>query len=157
VFALILCLLIILPALISLPTQYTYESFPRSPFQAAANDLAFITEEGDAIVHDNKLSYFPMRYYQPELPQDFIADQPGSHNDTFAPDSQLAMGIFPVADLDSAVGNAKRVWFVIFQRAIDEYASTGEPNHPQLVWLLERFSIADVRTYNDLLIYEFTR
>jgi mannosyltransferase len=157
VFALILCLLIILPALTSLPTQYTFESFPRSPFQAAADDLAVITEEGDALVHDNKLSYFPMHFYQPELPQDFIADTPGSHNDTFAPESQLAMGIFPVTDLDSAVGSAKHVWFVIFQRAIDEYASIGEPNHPQLAWLLERFSMADVRTYNDLLIYEFTR
>jgi hypothetical protein len=157
VFALILILLVILPALTSLPTQYAFESFPRSPFQAAADDLAVITEEGDALVHDNKLSYFPMHFYQPELTQDFIADPPGSHNDTFAPDSQIAMGIFPVADLDSAVGNATHVWFIVFQRAIDEYASIGEPNHPQLTWLLERFGMADVRTYNDLLIYEFTR
>lgn len=157
VIASVLCLLIILPALIGLPAQYTYDSFPRSPFQVAADDLAVILNEGDVIIHDNKLSYFPMHFYQPGLPQEFIADPPGSHNDTFAPESQVAMGIFPVADLDSAVGNVKHVWFVVFERAIEEYASIGQPDHPQLAWLLERFSMADVRTYNDLLIYEFTR
>ncbi len=153
----ILCLLILLPALISLPAQYTFESFPRSPFQDAADDLAHIVNEGDVIIHDNKLSFFPMHFYQPDLPQDFIADPPGSHNDTFAPESQLAMEIFPVADLDSAVGNAKHLWFVVFERAIEEYVSIGQPNHPQLSWLLDRFSMTDLRIYNDLLIYEFTR
>ena len=157
VIASILCVLIILPTLVSLPAQYTFESFPRSPFQAAAEDLAAVSKDGDVIIHDNKLSYFPMHFYQPQLPQDFIADPPGSHNDTFARESQVAMGIFPVLDLKSAVGNAKHVWFIVFERAIEEYVSTGQPNHPQLTWLLERFSVADLLTYNDLLIYEFTR
>jgi hypothetical protein len=153
----ILCFLVILPALVSLPAQYSFESFPRSPFQVAADDLAVIIKDGDVIIHDNKLSYFPMHFYQPGLPQDFIADPPGSHNDTFAPESQLAMGIFPVADLGSAVGNVKHVWFIVFERAINEYAASGQQAHPQLAWLLERFSMADLRRYNDLLIYEFTR
>ncbi|HEY45291.1 MAG TPA: hypothetical protein G4O14_00755 [Anaerolineae bacterium] len=157
VIALTMCLLIILPGLISLPSQYTFESFPRSPFQAASDDLVVTIEEGDVIIHDNKLSYFPMHFYQPGLSQDFIADPPGSPNDTFAPGSQLAMGIFPVADLDSAVGSANHVWFVVFERAIEEYASIGQPSHPHLSWLFERFSMIDLRTYNDLLIYEFTR
>ena len=157
VVASILCLLFILPAFVSLPAQYTFDSFPRSPFQAAAAGLAGRIEDGDVIIHDNKLSYFPMHFYQPELPQDFIADPPGSHNDTFAPESQLAMGIFPVPNLSSAVGNAKHVWFVVFERAIDEYTSVGQPNHPQLAWLFERFSMVDQLTFNDLLIYEFTR
>jgi hypothetical protein len=157
VIASALCLLILLPALIGLPALYSFESFPRSPFQASADDLADRVGEGDVIIHDNKLSYFPMHFYQPGLPQEFIADPPGSPNDTFAPESQLAMGIFPEADLDSAVGSAKHVWFVVFERAIEEYTSLGQPNHPHLAWLLERFSMADKLTYNDLLIYEFTR
>ncbi len=152
-----LCLLIILPALVSLPAHYTFENFPRSPFQTSADDLAVRIKPGDVIIHDNKLSYFPMHFYQPGLPQDFIADPPGSPNDTFAPESQRAMGIFPAADLGSAVGSAKHVWFVVFERAIEEYTSLGQPNHPHLAWLLERFNMIDRLTYNDLLIYEFTR
>jgi hypothetical protein len=157
VIATTLCLLILLPALISLPTHYSFESFPRSPFQASADDLAIRIKDGDVIIHDNKLSFFPMHFYQPGLPQHFVADPPGSPNDTFAPESQLAMGIFPAVDLDSAVGSAKHVWFVVFERAIEEYASLGQPSHPHLEWLRERFSMADQLTYNDLLIYEFTR
>ncbi|HEY43908.1 MAG TPA: hypothetical protein G4O11_08000 [Anaerolineae bacterium] len=153
----LVCLLIILPAVAVLPSQFSFESFPRSPFQDAADDLAFMSKDGDAIVHDNKLSYFPMHFYQPHLPQDFIADEPGSHNDTLAVGTQQAMDIFPVPDLQTAVGNATRVWFVVFERAIEEYTTIGYPNHPQLAWLMERFNLADLHTYNDLLIYEFTR
>jgi mannosyltransferase len=157
VVAPLLYLLIILPAVVSLPSQYAFESFPRSPFQAAVDDLASLSTNEDVIVHDNKLSYFPMVFYQPQLSQEFIADPPGSHNDTLAVGTQQAMGIFPVSDLETAVGNKKRVWFVVFERAIEEYIVTGRPNHPQLAWLMQRFNLAELRTYNDLLIYEFTR
>jgi mannosyltransferase len=155
--ALFVCLLILLPAVAVLPSQYSFESFPRSPFQDAANDLAFLSKDGDVIVHDNKLSYFPMHFYQPHLRQEFIADEPGSHNDTLAVGTQQAMGIFPVPDLQTAIGNTARVWFVVFERAIEEYTTIGYSNHPQLAWLMERFAIANLHTYNDLLIYEFTR
>jgi hypothetical protein len=155
--ALLVCMLIVLPAIAVLPSQYSFESFPRSPFQDAANDLAFMSRNGDVIVHDNKLSYFPMHFYQPHLPQEFIADEQGSHNDTLAVGTQQAMSIFPVPDLQTAVGNTDHVWFVVFKRAIEEYMSTGYPNHPQLTWLSERFNTASLHTYNDLLIYEFTR
>ena len=109
------------------------------------------------IVHDNKLSYFPMHYYQPQLPQFFLADPQGSHNDTLAPGSQSALGIFPIPDLETTVGNARRVWFVVFERAIEEYVSTGHSDHPQLAWLHKKFSMAGLRTFNDLRVYEFIR
>jgi mannosyltransferase len=157
VIAPLLCLLIILPAVVSLPSQYTFESFPRSPFKTAADDLASLRSNGDVIVHDNKLSYFPMVFYQPLLSQEFIADPPGSHNDTLAVGTQQAMGIFPIPDMETAIGSLKHVWFVVFERAIEEYIATGHPNHPQLAWLMQRFNLAGLRTYNDLLIYEFTR
>ena len=155
--ALILCLLFVLPALVVLPSQYTFESFPRSPFKTAAKDLAISFVDGDMIVHDNKLSYFPMHYYQPQLPQFFLADPQGSHNDTLAPGSQSALGIFPIPDLETTVGNARRVWFVVFERAIEEYVSTGHSDHPQLAWLHKKFSMVGLRTFNDLRVYEFIR
>jgi mannosyltransferase len=154
---LVIAFLFIIPALISLPAQYTYESFPRSPYKKAADKLDDLISEEDVIVHDNKLSYFPMHYYQPKLHQLFITDIPGSHNDTLAPGSQYAMSIFPSPNIETAVGNAEHVWFVVYERAIAEYVETGQPNHPQLTWFYERFDLANILTFNDLFIYEFVQ
>jgi uncharacterized membrane protein len=155
--SLTLSLLIIVPALASLPSLYTYESFPRSPFRSAADDLAVRVGGGDVVIHDNKLSYFPMHFYHPEIPQDFLPDIPESPNDTLAPQTQRALDIKPVPDMKSAIGGAERVWFVVFERAIEEYAEISEVDHPQLLWLHDHLNFADLYTHNDLLIYEFTR
>lgn len=154
---LVIALLFIIPALASLPPQYTYESFPRSPYERATDKLDDLIRDEDVIVHDNKLSYFPMHYYQPRLPQLFITDIPGSHNDTLAPGSQSAMSIFPSPNIETAVGDAEHVWFVVYELAIAEHLEAGRPDHPQLVWFYERFDLVSIRTFNDLLIYEFVQ
>lgn len=157
VLVLAMILIFILPALAVLPAQYAYEKFPRSPFEAAAKALKHSFSNGDVIIHDNKLSHFPMHYYQIQLPQTFIADLPGSHNDTLALGSQIAMNIFPSLDMETAVSDAKHVWFVVFERAIEEYKELGQSDHPKLAWLSERFDLFGVRKFNDLWIYEFNR
>lgn len=144
-------------ALIGLPSQVTFASFPRSPFDAAGTALADLDLEGATIVHDNKLSYFPMAYYHPELAQEFVQDEPGSSNDTFAPASQKAMQVFPQPDLQSAVGDAQRVYFVVFTETIADYLALGEAQHPGLAWLSERYKTEDVLTFNDLEVHVFTR
>lgn len=154
---LVIAFLFVIPALVSLPAQYTYESFPRSPYERAAEKLDDLIRDEDVIVHDNKLSYFPMHYYKPGLPQLFITDIPGSHNDTLAPGSQSAMSIFPSPNIETAVGDAEHVWFVVYELAIAEYLEAGRPDHPQLVWFYEKFDLVSIRMFNDLLIYEFVQ
>lgn len=144
-------------AMIGIPTQAFFDQFPRSPFQQAAVDLLAQIREGEVVVHDNKLSYFPFRFYVPSLPQEFVGDIPGSGNDTFAPGSQAAMGIFPKPDLESAVENSKKVYFVVFTQTIREYQELGETEHPSLLWLRGRFHQVMHRFYNDLEVYAFEK
>jgi mannosyltransferase len=144
-------------AVIGIPAQATFQGFPRSPFQAATAEIALDQTPGIRVVHDNKLSYFPFHFYQPNLTQTFIADPPGSGNDTYARASQKAMDLFPSADVDSAVGNSRYVYFVVFTRAIQEYRALYSSDYPVLVWLRERYRETGHRVYNDLEVFRFER
>ncbi len=154
---LVLLFLFGLTAGISLPYQISYQEFPRSPFREAANYLAEHISSGDAIVHDNKLSYFPMAFYRRDLPQEFLADAPGSHNDTLAYETQKSLGIFPREDLHEAVRGKDEVFFVVFTRTIVEYEALGEGAHPNLKWLNEQYKLASIENFGDLQIYHFSR
>ena len=144
-------------ALIGLPAQAEFNSFPRSPFEEAAKDLAGRVKANELVVHDNKLSYFPFRFYQPDLRSSFVADEPGSGNDTFALDSQKAMAIFPAQDLETAVGNSQGIYFVLFNQAIQDYKAIGVVRHPALDWLDQHYHFVDHMTYNDLEVFYYTR
>jgi hypothetical protein len=111
---------------------------------------------GDVVLHDNKLSYFPMHYYGPDLPQVFLPDEPGSHNDTLAPATQNAMGIRPVGGLEEATEGAPRIWFVLFTRALEEWEDRG-PAHPVVSRLEETWRAVDHVTVNDLEVKLFER
>lgn len=147
----------ILAALVGLPAQATYDGFPRSPFEQAASYVERNLVSGEVVIHDNKLSYFPFRFYQPDLPQVFIADIPGSGNDTFAEASQEAMKIYPEPDLVTAVGGASRVDFVVFSQAVDEYRALGQTDHPHLAWLRAHYHEAGVDIFNDLEVHRFEK
>ena len=144
-----------LSAVAFLPSQYSFNSFPRSPFQDATTYLAEEIRAGELIIHDNKLSYFPSSIFNREIPQVFLPDAPGSHNYTLALPTQEAMNLFPVQDLQSGVNEADGVWFVVFARAVEEYLALGEASHPQLAWLEANFDYVQQQSFNDLLVYEF--
>ncbi|MBI9052016.1 MAG: glycosyltransferase family 39 protein [Anaerolineaceae bacterium] len=155
----ILGLFIILSA-ISLPFQYNFDLFPRSPFAAACT---YLTDEinqaidTNVVLHDNKLSAFPCFVYEPEFPQLFLGDESGSHNDTYAFASQQAMNLYPIENIEQAVSGRDEVYFVVFVRAIDEYAEQGDGNHPALVYLSEAFTQKDIKYFNDLAIYHYAK
>ncbi len=149
--------LFVTAALISLPYQYRYNEFPRSPYREAAAYLEATVQPGDRVVHDNKLSYFPMHYYDAGLPQSFIADPPGTHNDTLAVQSQAAMNLFAEPQLSGAVGDAHQVYFIVFREAIQEYQQQGESGHPGLAWLQAHYQQVDRQAFNDLEVYSFRR
>jgi hypothetical protein len=132
--------------------HYTFASFPRPSFQSAITYLKQNLAQGDVIVHSNKLTYFPMYYYDRTLPQKFIADPIGSGSDTLALPTQEVLGLYAINDLQIAAGNSKRVWFVIFDRAVEEY----KPNpHPHLEWMRTNYVSGQVKKIDDMTIYEF--
>lgn len=142
-------------ALVTLPFFYSFESFPRSPFQQAAVYLKAEANSGDVILHDNKLSYFPMHFFERDLPQKFMPDTPGSINDTYALASQQAMGLYPQQDLDQATSGAESIYFVTFTETVLEYQSLGQAQHPTINWLGERYQLVDMKPFGDLEIYHF--
>lgn len=144
-------------AAIGLPYHYTFEEFPRSPYQTAMDDLRMKIAPGDRIVHDNKLSFFPSLYYASDLPQSFLMDEPGSGNDTLAFASQRVMGLFPQNNLEQAVEGTDHLFFILFDVTLQEYLQSGNSDHPRLAWLKEHFRLVGNTHYNDLLVYEFIR
>ncbi len=146
--------IVAVPAALSLGYHYQYAQFPRPPFVQAVAYLREHYRPGDAIVHDNKLTFFPCHYYDRELPQTFIADPPGSGSDTLALPTQEALGLF-AQELEAATTGHERVWLVIFDRAVMEYQAAGYPDHPHLSWLKARYRLGEVIHFNDLAIYRF--
>ncbi len=131
--------------------QYRYQEFPRSPLYEVGSYLAQETGPADYVLHDNKLSFFPVHFFQPTIPQGYIADPPGSPNDTLAPGTQDALGLWPTTP-EEAVKGHKRLWLVLFQRALRESEQAGTPL-PSKLWLEQhypeeaRVTIGDVELY----------
>ncbi len=144
-------------AAISLPFFYTFNVFPRSPYREAVTWLQDQVKPGDVIIHENKLSYFPAYYYDRNLEQVFIADEPGSHNDTYAPVSQQAIGLIPEPSIAAAAGDSDRVYFVVFTQAIEEYETLGGEGDPNLAWLSAQYPTREHQIFKDLEIFLFER
>jgi 4-amino-4-deoxy-L-arabinose transferase-like glycosyltransferase len=147
----------LLAALISLPGQWFFSAFPRSPYRQAVADLQHTAAPTAVVIHDTKLSYFPAAFYAPGLPQVFLADAPGTFNDTFAPASQQAMQVFPQPDLASAVGDSRDVYFITFSQVYDEYSLQGIQPPPNVQWLMDHFILAGKARYNDLIVDHYVR
>jgi uncharacterized membrane protein len=141
-------------AICTLPVSITYNRFPRSPFQAAGQYLEQNIGKGDVVLHDNKLSYFPSRVYSPVLNSRFLADQAGSANDTLAKKSMEALDISADSDVQTAVKGYKRVYFVVFNQAVDEYAAAG--GHPVISSLTKLAGEPVKHTFGDLQVLEFS-
>lgn len=137
-----------------LPFYYAaWGEWRRAPFAEADQFLRAQMQSNDLVLHDNKLSFFPMHFYDRALPQEFLADPPGSSNDTLAPGSQEAMNLFPI-EFGAATRGRARVWFVIFQTAMDEAAQAGHA-HGNLSRLDTVMRRGDVSAFGDLRIYRY--
>ncbi len=142
---------------ISLPFQYTYNSFPRSDFSQLMKIVGEGCAEDCMVVHDSKLSFFPALIYDPNIPQVFIKDEQGSHNDTLAIKTQQAMDLFAEPDIQTAVSINKKVRFVVFSKTITEYKDMGIAIHPNLDWLRSEFIEKDHRSIGDLEMFFFEK
>lgn len=149
--------LFIVCAVISLPYQISYREFPRSPFKETAQYLASNVVEDDLIIHDNKLSFFPVYYFNPSLPQIFLADPPGTHNDTLAPSTQKALGLYPKAGIEETPTSVAHVYYIVFLETIQEYRSLGYTDHPSLEWLRSKFPNESFVRFDDLEVYRFSQ
>ncbi len=136
---------------IGLYYQYTIATFPNSPFQTAGSYIAQNWQDGDVIVHQNKLTALPGIYYQRDLPQYFIGDKSGSSDDTLALPTQKALNIFADSCVQAAAHQGQRVWWVVFDQAAAQYASAGRTELADAeAWLNEHYTATTIQKFNDL-------
>ena len=130
--------------------QYRYQEFPRSPYYQASAYLAGAVQPGDAVLHDVKLSYFPMWYVDPNLAQGYLPDPLGSPNDTLAPATIGVLGL-PPTTLEAAAMH-RRVWLVLYQRTLDEAAKAGTVPASK-AWLEQHYQGGLEQRIGDLRLY----
>ncbi|MFC1960176.1 glycosyltransferase family 39 protein [Chloroflexota bacterium] len=135
--------------------QVTWHTFPNSPFDQAARWLEDNTTPNDAIIHSNKLTALPLVYYSPELAQSYLADRPGSAEDTLALPTQEVLDLFGEPCIAAAANRANRVWFVIFEREIAQYLAAPNNEQPHLNWLRSHYAEKEPVRFADLLIIPF--
>jgi len=129
----------------------TYTGFPYAPPTLTAS-IASRVEEGDVVIHSSKLSYLPSLYYDHALLQGFIADPANSTVDTLSPATQKILKLHSFADIEDGTGNASRLWFIVYQQSLDEYAE-AEQVHPHLEYLDEHFTLESVEEWDGLRVY----
>ncbi len=148
-------LLLLVGFVLGIYEHVTFSGFPYAPYSVMDGYLRAHEQPGDTIIHSNKLSMLPSVYYDRRLVQSYVGDPPGSSQDTLALSTQQVLTLIAQPDIQSAVGNAARVWFIIFDQSNQEYIQAGSPMHPQLAWLMNHDSLVEVQNWGDLRVYLF--
>lgn len=144
---------------LGLGTQYTLQSFPYSPMRELITELRSTWQDGDRLVHFNKLSALPARFYGRELSQAYLADPLGAPEDTLARPTQEALGFLASRDMASAVGEAERVWVLMYSRAEQQLQASGREDWTiAQAWLAEAgYRWIETRSFNDMKLYLYQR
>jgi mannosyltransferase len=144
---------------LGLGTQYRLNSFPYSPISNLVAQVRMDWQAGDRLIHFNKLSALPARFYGRELDQYYLADPLGAPEDTLAGPTQAVLKFLASADIASAVGEADRVWLVMYARAESQYAASGRPEWREAqAWLAQNgYQRLETRSFNDVNLYLYQR
>ncbi len=122
-------------ALVGYSVLAAWNQFPNSDYPRAAAVLQN-SRPADVIVHQSKLSALPMIYYARDLPQHYLADAPGSPEDTLALPTQQTLGVLADACIQSAVHGADRVHFVVYGDLLRQAQQSGRADiKATLDWL----------------------
>ncbi len=145
--------------LLGFRVHWTYQGFPYAPYEALGAWLQAHRAPGDLVLHANKLTYLPMVYTTPALPQAYLPDPPGSGSDTLSPMMRRGLGIPDPITLESLAQRSLHegspgLWFLVFPREIEDYRAIGKP-HPSLSWLQDHFCTRSRQTWGDLWVFEF--
>ncbi len=135
----------------------TYVDFPYGPFREIDTSLRQRSQAQDVIVHSNKLSMLPAILFDRDLVQSFIGDQPGSSTDTLALATQQVLNIRAEKNIQSATRNARRVWYIIYQRSIEEYKANGYSTHPDIEYLDSQYTRKLEENWGGLRVFLYTK
>ncbi len=142
---------------IGLISFYSYRGFPYAPFGEVNALLRQQVSADEVVLHSNKITVVPAVYDDPSIHHRYLADPEGTGSDTLAPATQEVLELIAEDDVESAVGDATGVWFIIFPREIEDYLSLGLDEHPALAWLQAQFELEMVNSFGELDAYHFVR
>jgi hypothetical protein len=145
-----------LSSILGIFQHLTYRDFPYGPFRALDQSLRERIDSQSVVVHSNKLTMIPAILFDRDLPQSFIGDEPGSPADTLATATQQTLQIEAEANIEYATRNAKKVWYIIFERSIAEYKAGGIGTHPDLEYLDSRYHLESVENWDGLQVFIYT-
>ena len=134
---------------------FSYQGFPYAPFETINVYLRANVEEGDTILHSNKLTALPARYTDPELNHTYLADAPGSASDTLARATQEVLGFIAVDEPNVLLPSSGDVWLIMFQQEEREYQELGAQVHPVRAALEESLTFSGQVTFGDVVIYHY--
>jgi 4-amino-4-deoxy-L-arabinose transferase-like glycosyltransferase len=144
-------------SLLGIYQHVTYRDFPYGPFRELDASLQQRLETGDVIVHGNKLTMLPAHFFDRDLPQTFIGDAPGSRADTLAPSTREVLEISAAKDIEAATNQAPRVWYILYERAIEESQAAGRGSHPDLDYLNSEYTLQLQETWDGLQLRLYTK
>ncbi|MCE9647899.1 MAG: glycosyltransferase family 39 protein [Chloroflexi bacterium] len=150
-------ILILLSAGIGFYQQITYNGFPYGPFASLDQSIRNRFQNGDMVIHSNKLTYLPTFYFDRNLPESFLMDPAGGTTDTLSPAIQKLLGLDQENNIEAASAHATRVWYVIFQESLDEYKAEGYLIHPDIAYLNENFTLTSSEKDGDIWLFLYTR
>lgn len=141
---------------ICLPFYYSFKSFPRSDFLSVSKYLKDENTSNSLILHDNKLSFFPVLVYAPNLNQAYLSDAPDSENDTLALESQIALGYLAINHIKE-IPQFDRLFFIDFEIVEREYQNL-RIEVPNLVYLSNIYGNAKrIEKIGDINIYYYEK
>jgi mannosyltransferase len=142
---------------IGLYHQYTWATFPNSPYEQAAEAIRGQWQEGDIIIHQNKLSALPTIFYARDLRQRYLGDKPGSSEDTLALPTQQVLGLLADNCIQAASQGAKRIWWVVYDFAEEQYLASGRIELLRtFAWLDSHYTQTAELHFNDLNVVLYT-
>jgi len=149
--------MIIACAMMGFYQHLTYKGFPYGQFNEINKSIQSQIKTGDVIIHSSKLSYLPAFYFDSSLPQGFIIDPPNSNVDTLAPATRELLNLTEYENIEQATKNYIRVWLVIYQNSIEEFAAKGNSTHPHLEYLEAHFTLEAVEQWNDIKVFIYSK
>jgi uncharacterized membrane protein len=144
-------------SVIGIYQHVTYQDFPYGPFKELDRFLRQRMDSEDIIIHSNKLTMLPAMLFDRDLPQSFIGDFPGSPADTLAPATQDVLNIQAEKDIQTATESANRIWYIIYQRVIDEFNDGGSSTYPDIQYLNSRYRLESEETWDGLRLLLYTK
>ena len=144
-------------SLLGIYQHVTYHDFPYGPFQELDASLRQRVEPKDVVIHSNKLTMLPAMLFDRKFTQAFVGDVPGSSGDTLAAATQEVLGVRAETDIRSAASGAERVWYVIYQRVLDEYDPQGKSVYPDFEYLNEQYDLQAQEKWDGLLVFLYVK